>query len=99
MKIGVCGNSTIQHKYKNCYFFGKSDGNAYLALAVALATWYNGQSEESEYRELNLSDSFMKSAFAGQAALECRALMLNINLGLIRNFSKAVKFYGNTPTL
>ncbi len=59
----------------------KSDGNAYLALAVALATWYNGQSEESEYRELNLSDSFMKSAFAGQAALECRALMLNINLG------------------
>ena len=43
--------------------------------------FYNGQKEESEYRELNLSDSFMKSAFAGQAALECRALMLNINLG------------------
>ena len=59
----------------------KSDGNAYLALAVALATWYNGGKAEDEYRELNLSDSFMKSAFTEQAALECRALMLNINLG------------------
>ena len=37
--------------------------------------------KQRKYRELNLSDSFMKSAFAGQAALECRALMLNINLG------------------
>lgn len=41
MKIGVCGNSTIQHKYKNCYFFRKSSGIMYLALAVAPATWYN----------------------------------------------------------
>src|SRR5699024_8149288 len=37
--------------------------------------------KQRKYRELNLSDSFMKSAFTGQAALECRALMLNINLG------------------
>ena len=37
-----CGNSTIQHKYKNCYFFEKSSGIMYLALAVAPATWYNG---------------------------------------------------------
>ena len=35
------GNLTIQHKYKNCYFFRKSSGIMYLALAVALATWYN----------------------------------------------------------
>ena len=41
MKIGVCGNSTIQHKYKNCYFFRKSSGIMYLALAVAPATCYN----------------------------------------------------------
>ena len=37
--------------------------------------------KQRKCRELNLSDSFMKSAFTGQAALECRALMLNINLG------------------
>ena len=36
-----CGNLTIQHKYKNCYFFRKSSGIMYLALAVAPATWYN----------------------------------------------------------
>lgn len=37
-----CGNSTIQHKYKNCFFFfRKSSGIMYLALAVAPATWYN----------------------------------------------------------
>ena len=35
------GNLTIQHKYKNCYFFRKSSGIMYLALAVAPATWYN----------------------------------------------------------
>ena len=59
----------------------KSDGNAYLALAVALATWYNGRKEEAEYQELKLSDAFKKSEFSGQAALECRVIMLNINLG------------------
>ncbi len=37
--------------------------------------------KQRKCRELNLSDSFMKSAFTGQAALECRALILNINLG------------------
>ena len=66
---------------KTATFFGKSDGNAYLALAVALATWYNGRKEEAEYQELKLSDAFKKSEFSGQAALECRVIMLNINLG------------------
>ena len=36
-----CGNLTIHHKFKNCYFFEKSCGFRYLGLAVALATWYN----------------------------------------------------------
>ena len=51
MKIGVCGNSTIQHKYKNCYFFRKSSGIMYLALAVAPATWYNSQIKQIQRRE------------------------------------------------
>ena len=56
-------------------------------LIRGLDAWYDAEKKktdaalESEYRELNLSDSFMKSAFTEQAALECRALMLNINLG------------------
>lgn len=38
----MCGNSTIQHIFKNCYFFfEKSGGNTYLGLAAALAAWYN----------------------------------------------------------
>ena len=41
MKFGVCGNSTIQHKYKNCYFFIEVVVFTYLGLAVAPATWYN----------------------------------------------------------
>lgn len=44
-----CGNSTIQHIFKNRYFYfvknrliyEKSGGFMYLGLAVALATWYN----------------------------------------------------------
>ena len=59
----------------------KSDGNAYLALAVALATWYNGGKAEDEYQELKLSDAFMKSEFTGQVALECNVMVININLG------------------
>ena len=40
----VRGNSTIKHKYKNCYFyFKRKQGKQYLELAVALATWYNVQ--------------------------------------------------------
>ena len=42
--IGVCGNSTIQHIFKNCYFFYKKVVVfTYLGLAVAPATWYNGK--------------------------------------------------------
>lgn len=59
MKIGVCGNSTIQHKYKNCYFFRKSSGIMYLALAVAPATWYNngvgGQGETVDEEQIQAS--------------------------------------------
>ena len=40
--IVLCGNLTIQHIYKNCYFFyEKSNDFTYLGLAVAPATWYN----------------------------------------------------------
>ena len=74
----------IARIYQN--YIKKRGLNLYSTRQISLpvpvyVVFYNGQSEESEYRELNLSDSFMKSAFVGQAALECRALMININLG------------------
>ena len=56
MKIGVCGNSTIQHKYKNCYFFRKSSGIMYLALAVAPATWYNMETKRM-YRQVKMNET------------------------------------------
>ena len=60
----------------------KSDGNAYLALAVALATWYNGNQAEADYQELCLSDAFLPTESSEEKpAVECRAVMLNINLG------------------
>ena len=45
------GNLTIQHKYKNCYFFRKSSGIMYLALAVAPATWYNRRKDPEKFME------------------------------------------------
>ena len=60
--------------------------NIYSSTQISLpvpvyVVFYNGRKEEAEYQELKLSDAFKKSEFSGQAALECRGIMLNINLG------------------
>ena len=60
--------------------------NIYSSTQISLpvpvyVVFYNGRKEEAEYQELKLSDAFKKSEFSGQAALECRVIMLNINLG------------------
>ena len=60
--------------------------NIYSSTQIPLpvpvyVVFYNGRKEEAEYQELKLSDAFKKSEFSGQAALECRVIMLNINLG------------------
>ena len=41
--------------------------------------FYNGTREAPDKSEMRLSDSFME--YAGEAALECRAVLLNINKG------------------
>ena len=54
----MCGNSTIQHIFKNCYFFfEKSGGNTYLGLAAALAAWYNNWYERRDTMFLEGLDS------------------------------------------
>ena len=45
-----CGNLTIQHIFKNCYFFWKSGGFTYLGLAAALAAWYNTHESKDNCR-------------------------------------------------
>ena len=60
--------------------------NIYSSTQISLpvpvyVVFYNGRKEEAEYQELKLSDAFKKSEFSEQAALECRVIMLNINLG------------------
>ena len=43
--------------------------------------FYNGTKEEAERQELRLSDAFPKWSKKENAALECTAVVLNINLG------------------
>lgn len=43
--------------------------------------FYNGTKEEPDKRELYLSDSYFSHQKKGQESLECKVIMLNINLG------------------
>lgn len=43
--------------------------------------FYNGMQEEPDRRELYLSDAFFNHQKKAQASLECKVVMLNINLG------------------
>lgn len=43
--------------------------------------FYNGNQQEPERRELLLSDSFKREGVNTEGCLECKAVMLNINLG------------------
>lgn len=43
--------------------------------------FYNGSMEEPERKEILLSDLFIQNGKGLQPALECTALLLNINLG------------------
>lgn len=43
--------------------------------------FYNGKETEADYQERKLSDAFQEMPEGAKAAVECRAVMLNINMG------------------
>lgn len=70
--------------YQN--YIKKEDLNIYGTERITLpvpsyVVFYNGKKEEPEYQELKLSDAYKKSGAGIHPALECRVVMLNINLG------------------
>lgn len=67
--------------------------NVYSTAKVMLPTpkyiiFYNGTDEQPDHMELRLSDAFKENE---EAALECRAMMLNINYGHNKELMKQCK--------
>ena len=58
--------------------------------------FYNGMQEEPDKRELFLSDAFFNHQKKAQSSLECKVVMLNINLGhnraLMENCKKLMEY-------
>ena len=52
--------------------------------------FYNGTKKEPERQELKLSDLFIEDKGEMNPALECTAVVLNINLGKNRELMKSV---------
>ena len=57
---------------------------------------YNGKEEQPDQKELKLTDSFES---AKESHIEVKALMLNINYGIIRIYSDVQKRYADIPIL
>ena len=71
--------------YQN--YIKQTDANIYGKTLIPLpvpkyVVFYNGNQAEADYQELCLSDAFLPTESSEEKpAVECRAVMLNINLG------------------